>query len=145
MLSRRELLAAGVAGGVSPRLDAAPAATLPQSRDEIDVLREIVRSIRSVGSSVDQAWLSNDVTFGLVAKVRGQMETYFRTNQKFPDFIEAGLGVFMDVYDWHVKNRQQLVVTRGPDGRYWIQFMFTTIIVRGEHEPSYIGIPYDKA
>jgi hypothetical protein len=50
----------------------------------------------------------------------------------------------MDVYDWHVKNRQQLVVTRGPDGRYWLQFMFTTLIMRGEQDPNYIGIPYDK-
>ena len=58
--------------------------------------------------------------------------------------IEVGLGVFMDLYDWHVKNRQQLVVQRAPDGRYWMQFMFTSLVLRPETEANYIGIPYDK-
>lgn len=145
MLSRRDLITAGVAGGLATHADAAAAATVAQARDEVDMLREISRGILSLDRSVDEAWMSNSVVFGLAAKVRGQYETFFRTNQKFPDFIDVGLGVFLDIYDWHIKNRQQLVITRGPDARYWMQFMFTTIILRGEHEPSYIGIPYDKA
>jgi hypothetical protein len=111
---------------------------------EVEALREIARQIGDVESTLAQGMLSNAVTFGLASKVRGQMETFFRTTQKFPDFIEVGYNVFMDVYDWHVKNRQQLVVTRGPDGRYWLQFMFTTLIMRGEHDANYIGLPYDK-
>jgi hypothetical protein len=143
MLTRRELLTAGVAGGMSSA-DASPAAALAQP-EVAGVLREIARGIQSLDGSFDQAWSSNAVTFGHAAKVRGQFETFFRTNQKFPDFIEVGLSVFLDLYDWHIKNRQQLVITRGPDARYWMQFMFTTIILRGEHDPGYIGIPYDKA
>jgi hypothetical protein len=72
------------------------------------------------------------------------MEVFFKTNQKFPDFIDVGLAVFLDVFDWHVKNRQQANITRGPDSRYWIQFMFTTLILRAEHAENYIGIPFDK-
>ena len=146
MISRRELLTAGMATGLTPepRLSAAaPAGS--QSQSEIDVLREIARNLQGVDRTVAQAWLSNSVTFGLVSKLRSTYETYFRTNQKFPDFVEIGIGVFMDVYDWHIKNRQQLQITRGPDGRYWMQFMFTSLILRAEHEPNYIGIPYDKA
>lgn len=145
MLSRRELLSAGMAGGLTSPSAAPPATVAAQSPAELEVLREIARNLQGVDRSVAQAWLSNSITFGLVAKLRGAFEIYFRSNQKFPDFVEIGIAVFMDVYDWHIKNRQQLMVTRGPDSRYWITFMFTTLILRAEHEPNHIGIPYDKA
>ena len=144
MLSRRELITAGMAGSLAPSagVESTIAAAQPA---EVEALRDIARTIQEVDRSVGQAWMSNAVLFGLGAKVRAQMEIFFRSNQKFPDFIDVGLSVFLDVYDWHIKNRQPLVVTRGPDARYWMQFMFTTLILRGEHDPTYIGIPYDKA
>jgi hypothetical protein len=145
MLSRRELLSAGMAGGLASGADASPAALTTQSDAVAGILRDIARGIQSLDGSFDQAWSSNSVTYGLVSKVRAQFETYFRTTQKFPDFLEVGLSVFLDIYDWHIKNRQPLVISRGPDARYWMQYMFTTIILRGEHDPNYIGIPYDKA
>jgi hypothetical protein len=143
MLTRRELITGGVAGSVMP-IGHPEAADGVQSRDEADMLRDIARQIGSVESTLSRGLLSNTVAFGLVGRVRAQLETFFRTTQKFPDFLDVGYDVFMDLYDWHVKNRQQLVVTRGPDGRYWMQFMFTTLIMRGEHDPNYIGLPYDK-
>jgi hypothetical protein len=91
------------------------------------------------------ALLSNSVAYGNVSKIRQIMEVFFRANTKFPDFIDIGISVFMDLYDWHVKNRQQLMVTRAPDGRYWLQFMFTSMVLRQEVDPNHIGIPYDKA
>jgi len=144
MLTRRELITGGVAGSVVPIGPWESVEVVQSSRGEPDLLRDIARQIGSVESTLSRGMLSNAVAFGLAGKVRGQMETFFRTAQKFPDFIDVGYNVFMDVYDWHVKNRQQLVVTRGPDGRYWLQFMFTTLIMRGEHDANYIGIPYDK-
>ena len=144
MLSRRELITAGVTGGLTATAEAAPAAPAAQPGAEVDVLREISRTLDDIEDRVEEAWLSNAVLFGVGAKVRAQMEVFFKTNQKFPDFIDVGLAVFLDLYDWHIKNRQQLVVTRGPDSRYWMQFMFTTLILRPEHADGYIGIPYDK-
>jgi hypothetical protein len=143
MLTRRELITGGVTGSVVPLGHAASVEGV-QSRAEVDAMRDIANQISAVDETLSQGMLSNTVVFGLAGKVRGQMETFFRTTQKFPDFIDVGYNVFMDVYDWHIKNRQQLVVTRGPDGRYWLQFMFTTLIMRGEHDAGYIGIPYDK-
>ena len=144
MISRRELLTAGMAGGLSSSADATPVAAT-ESQEVAGMLQAISRDIRALDSTLSRAALSNAVVFGLVEKVRAQFETFFRTNQKFPDFIDVGLGVFLDLYDWHIKNRQQLTITRGADGRYWMQFMFTTVIVRAEHDANYIGIPYDKA
>jgi hypothetical protein len=144
MISRRELLTAGMTGGLTPNSELATVMTT-QSEEVANQLRGISRDIQALNRTMSQAWLSNETAFGLAEKVRAQFETFFRTNQKFPDFIDVGLGVFLDVYDWHIKNQQPLQITRGPDGRYRIQYMFSTLIVRGEHEPNYIGIPYDKA
>ena len=55
------------------------------------------------------------------------------------------LAVFNQVYDWHLKYQQQLLINRGPDSRYWIRYMFTTLVLRGEQDATYIGVPYDRA
>ena len=145
MLSRRELITAGVAGSLSASSDAAAMPPLEEQQADRDGQREIKRSIDSVEAALRSAMLSNSLSHGVVAKLRDSMQQFFRSNAKFPDFIEIGYSVFMELYDWHVKNRQQLMVTRGVDGRYWMQFMFTTLILRAEVDPAYIGLPYDKA
>jgi hypothetical protein len=145
MISRRELLSAGMAGSLTSSTETGTPPPVMQSQGEVEALREMARSLQGVDRTVAQAWLSNSVVFGLVARLRDVFETYFRSNQKFPDFVEIGIGVFMEIYDWHIKNRQPLTVTRGPDSRYSVQFMFTTLILRAEHERNYIGLPYDKA
>ena len=142
MLSRRDLLTGGVAGGLTSTAtrDAAVAAQPSQT----EALNDIAEAIEAIDRSIDEAWLSNNITYGNVARLRTQYETYFRTTQRFPEFIDIGLSVFMDVYDWHIKNRQQLTVTRGADSRYWIRFMFTTLVLRGEQDANYIGVAYEK-
>lgn len=145
MLSRRELITAGVAGS----LTAAPAAAsvLPaktQQQADREGQREIARRINGLEDVLRNAYLSSSLNHGFVPKLRADMEQFLRANSKFPDFIEIGPAVFFDVYDWHVKNRQQLTVTRVADGRYAVQFMFTSLILRPEQDRSYIGIPYDR-
>ncbi len=146
MLSRRELLTGSVAGGLGgtpASLAAASRAELEQQADR-EGQREIARSVAQVESALRSAFLTNSLAHGTVAKIREQMEQFFRSNAKFPDFIDVGIGVFVELYDWHVKNRQQVVVTRAPDGRYWMQFMFTNMVLRPEVDRAFIGIAYDK-
>jgi hypothetical protein len=141
MLSRRDLLTAGVAGGLT---NAGTGSLLPAQPGQTEALNEIADAVEAIDRSIDEALLSNNTAFGNVARLRTQYETYFRTTQRFPEFIDIGLSVFMEVYDWHIKNRQQLTVTRGPDSRYWIRYMFTTLVLRGEQEANYIGVAYEK-
>lgn len=143
MLSRRELIAAGMAGGVA--VPAHAAETRDGQEADREGQREIARRIVDVDRTLTQALLTNTLGFGAAGRLREQMQQFFRSNLKFPDFIDVGMSVFMELYDWHVRNQQQLLVQRGPDGRYWMQFMFTTLVLRGEVEPGHIGIPYDKA
>lgn len=143
MLSRRDLFTAGVAGSLTGVTSSGAAATTAQEADR-DGQREIARQIQAVDDTLERAFLSNSLSHGPIDKIRDYMITFCRSHQKFPDFIEVGLGVFMELYDWHVRHRQQLVVQRAPDGRYWLQFMFTSMVLRPETESGYIGIPYDK-
>lgn len=150
MLSRRELITAGAAAPLAAGFPApSDAYASPESeaawQSEREGQREIARSITQVDATLRSALLTNTLAHGVIARIRAQMEQYFRASSKFPDFIEVGVAVFMDVYDWHVRHRQPLTVTRAPDGRYWMQFMFSTLILRGEVDPAHVGIPYDKA
>jgi hypothetical protein len=145
MVSRRELITAGVAGTltVAPTADALPVGEEQQADREGQ--REIAKQIQSVERVLRDAHLSSSLAHGFVTKLRQDMEVFLRANSKFPDFIEVGISVFYELYDWHVKHNQQLLVTRLGDGRYAMQFMFTSLILRPEQDRNFIGIPFDKA
>ena len=144
MVSRRELITAGVAG----TLTAAPSAHSLASGEEQEAnregQREIAKQIQEVEGVLRSAHLSSSLSHGFVGRLRADMETFLRANSKFPDFIEIGTAVFYDLYDWHVKHGQQLTVTRLGDGRYALQFMFTSLILRPEQDRNHIGIPFDR-
>jgi hypothetical protein len=136
MLSRREMLAGGVVGSFASGSFAAE-----QDREQTD--RDVVRALQGIQRSLDSAF-ATATTSGSIAMLRRNFELFLRSNTKFPDFCDIGIGVFYDVYDWHIRNNQPIVVTRQADNRYTIQYMFTTLILRSEHEASFIGVAYDK-
>jgi hypothetical protein len=107
--------------------------------------RQIEKAIQSLESTLNRAANAVSLSMGPIGILRRNFELFIKSNSHFPDFCDIGIGVFYDVYDWHVRNRQQIIVVRQPDNRYTIQFMFTTLILRFENEPNFIGIPYDKA
>jgi hypothetical protein len=78
-----------------------------------------------------------------VALVRQQQRTYLRANHKYPDFMEIGFDIWESVYFWHIKHRQPVQTGRLNDGRYTLVFMFTTLIMRADIEPTYVGVGFD--
>jgi hypothetical protein len=140
MLSRREMLTGGIIGVPALAVDE-PAGAQTLEREEARAIRE---AIRDVGEAVRELGNSTALPSGIVSKLRDQMTIFLRGSGKFPDFCEVGTGVFYQMYDWHVKNTQELVVGRQPDGRYALQFMFTHLILRPETDPSFVGVPYDS-
>ena len=144
MLSRRELITAGVAGSLSSNPAAAATSTAVEQDTTREGQREIARAIGDVEDALRDGLLGPSLSAGHVGKIRGLMEQYLRSNGKFPDYFEVGSIVFLELYDWHIRHRQQLIVTRQPDNRYMLQFMFSNVILRPEQDPTYIGNPYDK-
>jgi hypothetical protein len=72
------------------------------------------------------------------------MTEFMKGTNKWPDFIDVGPGPWFAMYDWHVRFALQPAVVRLPDNRYGLTFMFTTLVLRPEQTPSYVGLPYDK-
>jgi hypothetical protein len=143
MLSRRDVIAGGVVGGLAVGSAVPAGAAQPQSTAA--ALQAIEEEIEALRLSFDRAFNTLSLSSGPIVKLREVFEVFLRSNGKFPDFCDVGARVFYDVYDWHIRNRQQLVVLRQPDNRYTIQFMFTTLILRFENQLDFIGYPYDKA
>ena len=84
------------------------------------------------------------MAYGNVGQVRSTIEKWTRASGKFPEYCEVGITVFYDVYDWHVRQQQQVQITRVAEQRIMILFMFTQLLVRWESDPNFIGLPYDR-
>jgi len=74
-----------------------------------------------------------------LAHIRDQQRIFLKANQKFPDFIEVGVGVWESVFDWHVRHQQPLSVSRNADGRYVMAVAFSTLVLRPEMSDGYVG------
>jgi hypothetical protein len=143
MVPRRDLVSGGLVAGLaglmaSPAAAAAAGAEAPatdlESAAAINRLRETVeRQFEQVYSG---KWRG-------VSRVRQQQRTWMVSTRKYPDFLEIGLDVWDNVYDWHVTFQQPLNVTRLADGRYVMAFQFTTLLLRPDQAPDFIGYPFD--
>ena len=96
-------------------------------RDMTRMLGEIAAVLRPYG---DPALLEN---------IREVQRVYLRTNQKFPEYIEIGITVWEQLYDWHVRTQQALSIVRLPNGRYAMQALLSTFVLRPDAQPSYVG------
>jgi hypothetical protein len=134
-------MGSGLLAGMAALLMPSPAAAVEQDRDRDD--RAIADAIDKLRAEVVKAQECTLGRCGVVAAIRMQQNVFLRANQKFPDFIDAGIEAWQAVYDWHVNNRQPITTTRLPDGRYGIAFMFTTIVLREDQVPSFVGWGYD--
>lgn len=151
MFTRREVVTHGplaaLTAAVAPNTveasaDSAPA--IEQDQDTRAVVEELRRFQAAVRAPLSAAFESNTVAFGYVPKLRLAYTEFLKANAKFPDFCDIGIGVFYDLYDWHVKNLQPLQVGRTADNRVTIRFMYTNHIVKLEMDPNHIGIPFDR-
>lgn len=144
MISRREVVTAGVLGTLATAGPAEAAAI----QSEVEALRAGLKALeeklQDFKGTVEQALRGNSMNYGNVGTVKSRLEQYAKTSGKFPDWCDIGLSVFTDVYDWHVRNQQQINITRVAEQRLAIQFMFTQLILRWENDLNYVGTPFDR-
>src|SRR5687767_1859690 len=112
MLSRREVLAGGMVGGLGG--SAADAAEQPGDREG---LRQIEKALQDLDATLNRGFSALSLSMGPIGLLRRAFELFIKSNGRFPEFCDIGIGVFYDVYDWHVRNRQQITVVRQPDNR----------------------------
>jgi hypothetical protein len=166
MLTRRELVTGTALGAIATATSSADSTTsTPGPTDPAtplihtaaagaaiqDVDNAALRTIAAKTTEMDQTLdglagvvRSNSLAFGFVPKLREAYTLYWKSHSKFPEFCEVGTSVFYDIYDWHVKNRLPIPVSRFADGRMTITFMYTQLLVRIDQSPDYVGIPFDR-
>ena len=144
MLTRRDVMAGSFFGSLATGGTAAA----EQSRDNAEAeraLKEIRDRLDDIKTILDDGLNQPSLTHGLVIPVRRALDLYLKTTGKFPDYLEVGRAVFMDVYDWHVKYQQPLQINRTTDNRVVIRFMLTQLILRHEQDPAFVGTPFDRS
>jgi len=146
MISRREVVTGGLVGTLATAATAAPAEA-GQSLESVVLergLSAIRQQLEQIKVVLDDSLRQNSLSHGQIVPVRRAFELFLRTTGKFPDFLEVGSAVFLEIYDWHVRHNQPIELTRTADGRMVLQFMFTQLILRHEQDPIFIGPPYDR-
>jgi hypothetical protein len=140
-MKRRELLTSGAIGGVLGAIaapaDAAAAQSGAGSADQ--------RAIERVADMLDQlrSELREQHRFGEIEPIRSAQKSYLRSNAKLPDFIDVGMDVWFQIYDWHVRWQQPIAQSRDAQGRLTLAMNQTLIVLRPEVAGNYIGLPYD--
>ncbi len=135
MLARRDLLGGGMITNLIGSVRTSDSAEQNSDRSAT----EIVNALRDLGSAVDRPW-----SFAELRPLRQRMTEFLHAQMKFPDFIDVGSDVWIMVYDWHVKHLQPISLTRDAGGRYLLLFMQTTLVLRADAVPNFIGTPYDQ-
>lgn len=145
MISRRDVVTAGVLGSLTGSAVTADASQSSQSDAGMRAaLTEIENQLKTINTTLEKGLVGPGLDGGAIGVVRSRFTTHLRSAGKFPDFMEIGSAIFYDVYDWHVRHGQQIQITRIADQRFAIQFMFTQLILRWEQDSSYLGVPFDR-
>jgi len=138
MVQRRDLMSGGLVAGLASMM--APAASAEAVVDDEQSTQAINRFRETVERQFEQSYSSR---WRGVTSVRQQQRTWLQATRKYPDFMEVGLNVWDNIWDWHVVYQQPLNVTRVADGRYGMSFMFTTLLLRPDVNPDFVGYAFD--
>ena len=146
MISRREVVTAGVLGSLT---GSAATAEASQGGGQDDaqtraVLTRIEQDLQRINTTLEQGLRGPGLDAGPISEIRARLTLHLRAAGKFPEFMEIGTNIFYAIYDWHVRHAQQIQITRIADQRFAIQFMFTQLIVRWEQDANYLGTPFDR-
>lgn len=145
-MERRDLVNGGLVAGLTalvvPESAAAAAAGGGGGGQDGDL--RIASAVVELRRSLEQqAQQQTQGPWSGINAVRRQQHDWLKATQKYPDFIEIGVGVWDSIHDWHVRHQQPLSMTRLADGRYAMAFMFTTLILRPDLAAEYVSYPFE--
>lgn len=147
MISRREIVTGAMWGSVSRAAAGGASPGADQSADALTVQKSLVAiesALTTIRTTLQDGLVNPGVAAGHVSRVREALTAFLRGSGRFPEFCDIGVDVFYDVYDWHIKHGQPIQLSRTPDNRLAIQFMFTQLVLRWENEPRFVGVPYER-
>ena len=138
-IGRRDVLAGMVTGGFAGTGTGAEA--LGQSGGDDAGVRDALHEIRDAISELRSGCVP---VCPIVEQVRNAQRTFLRATSRYPDFIEVGTTPWERVWDWQARSGLAVDVARMADGRYGLRFGFTTLVLRPDAAPEFIGTAYDN-
>ena len=132
-MERRQLLSGGVVAGMGTALGFQRSGSQQPDNEGVSTAIADLRQTIDHGLQVSPE----------LARIREQQRVFLRANQKFPDYIEIGIGVWESICDWHVRHLLPIQVTRTPDGRYSMAVMLTNLVLRPEQAETFVGFGFD--
>ena len=145
MISRREVVTAGMLGSLATSGAGEAAAQSTDAMAVREALNRVVESLDEIKASMDAGLRGNTMTYGSLGVIKGKLETWVRTTGRFPEYWDVGISVWLEIYDWHIRQKQEIKISRIAEQRSAIQWLFTQYVLRWENEPGYIGQqPYDR-
>jgi hypothetical protein len=75
----------------------------------------------------------------VLGRIRTVQQVFLRGTQQYPTYIEVGIRVWDQLYDWHIRTRQTLPITVLASGRYAITTLLSTFVLRLDADDNYIG------
>ena len=108
MVQRRDLMGGGLVAGFASLMATSAEAT-PAAADSDETANAVNRFREVYERQLEQVY---DARWKGVTKVRQQQRTWLLATRKYPDFIEIGLDVWDNIYDWHVAYQQAVSVQR---------------------------------
>ena len=133
MLSRRELITGGAAAQMA-RGGAAAAQREVDDGPELNSIRDVLNNIRQ-----DHAVLTSTLS-----ALRASQRNFYRLNQRFPQCIDVGIGVWERMQDWHISHNRPLTIQRAADGHWQMDFIMTVIVLKYELPENEISLGYDR-
>ena len=144
MISRREVVTAGVLGTLVATGDEAAAA---QGQDAMQVregLNKIADNLDVIKASLESL-RGNSMNYGALGLIKQKLEIWVKATGTFPGYWDVGISVFLEIYDWHVRQGQPIQISRIAEQRMAIQWIFTQYVLRWENDMNYIAPqPYDR-
>ena len=137
-------------GGAAGIADTAAGASSPEPQVTDRSLNDIERAIQTVQRSLEELRTTittearNARSFGELREVRDAQREHLVITGKWPDYIDVGYNVWMNVHDWHIRWQQPLSIGRDAAGRFTLPIMGTLLIMRTDQLPNYMGVPYDN-
>jgi hypothetical protein len=120
------------------------AETQARDRDRARVVGLIANEVRQLSGMLERATIGPARDRDPLAGVHARLNEFLKSTGHYPGFLDVGINVYLNVYDWHVRNHRPILINKMAEQRSAIQYMYTQLILRWEvPDPNFLGIPYD--
>jgi hypothetical protein len=133
MISRRALFAGTVATGFG----AAPMSAATAG-DDGAMLNSILSEVRAINAAIAVPGQA------AVGQIKDARRIHVKNTTRFPEFLDVGIAVWEGAIEWLMALQQPVNTERNAEGRYTVDFLGTTLVLRPDYPDASVGQGYDR-